>query len=601
MKKFILSFVMLLATGSLVSADAITFEAAVNSPRISLDEVLQLTLTVTGVNDNLDPISLPVLDGFSAKYLGPSTRISIINGDYHSQKSFVYNLFPNKVGRFQIPPITATLSGQAYTTKPIDVEVFQNTAQAQAPSQPSDQNGAPSDESLKDKIVVIASVDKTDVYLNGQIPLTVKLLYRDVPVRSIQYPQFDKTGIVVDDYEKPQEGSLLVNGVKYDGVEFKTNIYPNHLGDLTVGPVQIQGNVLYKTHQESPFNQENNPFGAEIFNNFFDSYAARPITVASQPIQLHVLPLPEHNRPADFSGAIGQFNFQASVAPQQVKAGDPLTLKMSVQGNGNFKNFKMPVFHGDGFKSYAPQIKDTGDAKTVEEVIIPTSASIKEVPALQFSYFDTSTKDYKTITQGPFAIQVTAISPDQDFKAIGFSDVSHEPVLPTNQFSFRMIFNGIAQVLRKLGSSIWFWLSMGLILVAGVSYFLWRRFQDRLENDPAFARRLKAVKEARKALGPAEGYISTGKTKDFYALLSKVLRDYLANKWHQTSAALSTNEILSHLKASKLDEAHIEQIKTILERSDLVCFAGATFESEKMRTDLSHAQNLIAQLEKQLK
>jgi len=46
-----------------------------------------------------------------------------------------------------------------------------------------------------------------------------------------------------------------------------------------------------------------------------------------------------------------------------------------------------------------------GDEKTAEEVIIPTSEGIKEVPALHFSYFDTFLKDYKTITQGPFAIQ----------------------------------------------------------------------------------------------------------------------------------------------------------------------------------------------------
>ena len=62
---------------------------------------------------------------------------------------------------------------------------------------------------------------------------------------------------------------------------------------------------------------------------------------------------------------------------------------------------------------------------------------------------------------------------------------------------------------------MWFWVSLGFILAAGISYFLWRRFQDRLENDPAFARRLKAVREARQALIPAEGYISTGKIKGF--------------------------------------------------------------------------------------
>ena len=401
----------------------------------------------------------------------------------------------------------------------------------------------------RDKILVKASVDKTDVYLNERVPLTIKLLVNEVPVRDIQYPQFDKTGIMVDDFESPQQSSEVINGVKYDTVEFKTNIYPNHLGDLPLGPVKIQGNVLYKTGQENPFNQDNSFFGTDVFNNFFDSYAARPIIVSSQPIGLHVSPLPEGNRPQNFSGAIGQFDFQANVSPLQVKAGDPLTLKMDLKGSGNFKSLKMPVFQALGFKSYAPQIKNVGDEKTLEEVIIPTSSAIKEVPSLSFSYFDTSLKNYKTITQGPFAVQVSAPSADQEFKAVGFSDVTKEPLtLPQSQLSIEKICKMIFHFFRKLFISIWFWVAFGIIFVAWLAYFAWQRFQERLENDPAFARRLKAVREARQALKPAEGYISADKDKDFYALLSKVLRDYLANKWHQPSAAMSVEEILSRLK-----------------------------------------------------
>ena len=166
----------------------ITFEATVNSPRVSLDEVLQLTLTVTGVNENLDPISLPVLDGFSAKYLGPSTSVSIVNGDYHSERSFIYNLFPNKVGQFQIPPISATIAGQTYTTKPLISKFSKALPRPKLPAGTSDQNQAPSAESLKDKILIMVSVDKTEVYLNQRVPLTIKLLVNDVPIRDIQYP-----------------------------------------------------------------------------------------------------------------------------------------------------------------------------------------------------------------------------------------------------------------------------------------------------------------------------------------------------------------------------------------------------------------------------
>jgi BatD DUF11 like domain len=606
MKKFVLCIFMLMSTSGVLWADAITFEATVNSPRVSFDESLQLTLTFTGVNDSLDPVSLPVLNGFSAKYMGPSTSISFVevNGksESHSERSFIYNLFPNKVGRFQIPPISATIAGQTYATKPINVEVFKTPAQAQVSSGASDQTQASSTESLKDKVLVMVSVDKREVYLNERVPLSIKLLVNDVPIRDIQYPQFDKQGFTVDDFEKPQQSSGVINGVRYDTVEFKTNIYPNRLGDLRLDGVQIQGNVSYKIVQNNPFNQDNSFFGSDVFNNLFDSYATRPLTVTSQPIQLHVSPLPEDNRPQDFSGAIGQFDFKADVSPLQVKVGDPLTLKMNVKGSGNFKNLKMPDLKAPGLKTYDPQIKDVGDEKKVEEVIVPTSAGIRQVPALHFSYFDTSIKNYKTITQGPFAIQVMPPSPDQDFKAVGFFDVSKDSSTEfSNQFSLRKIFNEIIKILKKLCGLIWFRTSLGFILLAGISYILWRRFQDRLENDTAFARRLKAVKEARQALIPAEEYISRGAPKDFYALLSKVLHDYFANKWHQSSAALNVQEILSRLKSARVDEAQITQLKTLLEQADLVCFAGTERSSTNMHSDLSQTRDLIAHLEKLLK
>ncbi len=582
-------------------ADAVTFEATVNSARVSLDEALQLTLTITGVNQDLDPINLPVLDGFSAKYVGPSTSVSIINGDYHSERSFIYNLFPNKAGHFQIPAISATIAGQTYTTKPIDVDVLAGPPQGQAPGPAPPQGQAPSADSLKDKVLIMVSADKAEVYLGQAVTLSIKLLVNAVPMRDIQLANFDKQGFLMDAFEKPEQGAQVYNGIKYDTVEYKTKIYPNQLGDLQIGPIQIQGNIIYKTGQNNPFGQENDFFGGNFFNNFFDTYAARPATINSEAIHLHVLALPQANKPQDFTGAIGQFDFQASAAPAQVKAGDPLTLKMDIKGSGNFKSFKMPVFQAEGFKTYEPKIKDTGDEKTAEEVIIPTAPGTKEVPALNFSYFDTSLNDYKTLTQGPFPITVSAPNPDQDFKAVGFADMSKEPaVLAANTLSLGKIFKDFLHLIKKLLGMVWFWTVLGVAVAGATAYFIWKAFQERLENDPAFARRLKAVREAKKALAPAEGLMGSGRLKDFYGLISKVLKDYLANKWHLSSPALSVMEITGHLAEAKIDQTLIDQIKSLLEAADLVCFAGASRDMTQMRADLAQTQDIIARLEKAL-
>ena len=94
-----------------------------------------------------------------------------------------------------------------------------------------------------------------------------------------------------------------------------------------------------------------------------------------------------------------------------------------------------------------------------------------------------------------------------------------------------------------------------------------------------------------------------GKTKDFYALLSKVLHDYLANKWHQSSSRIKCQEaILSRLKTEpRLDEAHLAQIKTILD-TKLIWFVSPGCYALRLRIRCRQispkAQDLIAHLEK---
>jgi len=92
--------------------------------------------------------------------------------------------------------------------------------------------------------------------MNERVPLTIKLLVNDLPIRDIQYPQFASQGFLLDDFEKPQQSSGVFNGVRYDTVEFKTNIYPDRLGNYPWDPSRskamsfispVKANLLTRT------------------------------------------------------------------------------------------------------------------------------------------------------------------------------------------------------------------------------------------------------------------------------------------------------------------------------------------------------------------
>jgi len=565
MLKKILFMVLFLAFAGIVLAEDVLVEAVVSPDKISIKESAQLTVTVHGGGKGENAPQLPHIDGLDARYLGPSTSISIINGQYSSERSFIYNLFPVKTGRFQVPPLTVTVEGKDYTTKPADLEVVAGNIDRNDTS-----SSAPS-ENLKDRLFMVLAIPKTKVYVGEKVPVSVKLMVAQVPLHNIQFPKIDKNGFVMDDFSQPRQYTQAVNGTKYNVIDFSTYLYPVAAGALTVGPVQIEGSLLYRNPQQ----QRRNPSGGsffndDFFNGFFDSYQEKPITASSETLKLEVMPLPEEGRPTGFSGAVGQLDFDASISPAEVRVGDPVTLRMKVSGSANFRSIQVPVFSDSHFKTYDPQVKNEGNALTLEQVIIPTDVNIVAVPALYFNYFDPISGEYKTLTQGPFNLKVTAPQPGQEFKVVGFSELQ-APAAPVDyvQKYIKQPFDRSVAVLKTPR----FWMKVGIFIVIWGLWMAWRRFRARLASDKSFARRVNALKHAKRGLAQAERALNSSDAKDFYGILYKTLNSYVRDKG--------------------LKEESIPGLKAIYEAGEFVRFAGARPDPSQMRSHLEQARQIV--------
>ena len=100
----------------------VSFEATVDENVVEQGASFILTLTVTG-SANVPMIQLPAIDGIKANYLGPSTRIAIVNGQYSSSSAHMYSLIAGRTGHLTIPAISVQISGQTLTTDPIEIQV----------------------------------------------------------------------------------------------------------------------------------------------------------------------------------------------------------------------------------------------------------------------------------------------------------------------------------------------------------------------------------------------------------------------------------------------------------------------------------------------
>ncbi|HQP10658.1 MAG TPA: BatD family protein, partial [Candidatus Omnitrophota bacterium] len=592
--------ILLIAGAGRCFAQDISVSAEVSSRQIVLGDSAQLSITVSGSQD-VEPVQLPPIDGFEASFLGPSTRVSIVNGQYSSSKTFTYSLFALKEGTFEIPALNVIVSGQTYTTEPFSVAIvgLADRSAAPLPGQST---------SLKDKIFLVLEVPKREIYLNERFNVKISLFVSGLSVQDVQYPQFDGVGFSDGEYGQPRQYQQIVNGISYQVVEFMTDIYPTRTGALQLGPVKTTCNILVgRANRAMPFGSRGSIFDDDFFNSFFDRQEKQPITLESEAVAINVLDFPKEGKPENFSGAVGKFDFNVSVGPQEVKEGDPITLRMTVIGEKkqNLTAVQMPsLAPGTGFKVYDPQILEKDNIKKTEQVIIPQSDTVKEVPAITFSYFDPQLKKYQTITQGPFPIKVAKPEKSDEFKVIGLEGAVRPPepeTLGQDIIFIKRAPGRLKPLGQALTKSFVFFCIIFLAAVLWVAAFIHYKRTARIRTDSVYARRLQAPRQARQGLALAQKLMASGKKEMFYDVVFKTIQQYLGNKFHLPSGAVTFEAVRGHLQKNNIEQRIVDDIALTYSECDMIRYASADISPENMDVTYQRLAHVIDHLERFVK
>jgi hypothetical protein len=213
-----------------------------------------------------------------------------------------------------------------------------------------------------------------------------------------------------------RSNTIVRNGRTYEVISVRTALTPTKAGKLTVGPAEFQY-IAQIPRARSPNRQRS--FFDQFFNNPMNGFGqAQRVTATSDLVELNVKPLPIAGRPANFSGAVGQFKLRAQGAPASVKVGDPITMTVAVSGTGSFDRVTAPVLTDPaGWRAYPPtatyKAEDTtgvNGTKNFEVAIIPEEKK-QEMPIYEFSYFDPAAEKYVTLKTDRLPLQVEGVAP----------------------------------------------------------------------------------------------------------------------------------------------------------------------------------------------
>ena len=587
---FSLSFFgALLLMSSMGLQAQITFDAKVSKKRLGLNERLRVDFEMNENGDNFIP---PRFENFQV-VSGPQQSVSRswINGVRSFSKTYTYFLTPNVKGKVTIGQAAITINNEVYKTSPIEIEV------TEAVEKPNDPNNI--DYITDENIRLVAEISKTNPYLNEGITVVYKLYFRNpISISDIQEMESPTFGdfwshlINIGRIQVNPRGNY--NGEQFNEVVWrKVVLYPQKTGNLELEPLTLNLSLTVPTNRR------------DLFGRQIPVQSQKVISAGKRTIA--VRPLPEANKPADFGGAVGQFDFDVILDKNALKASESFQAKIKVGGKGNLKLFNLPKINvPNTLEVYEPEhaenvnITLSGMQGSIEDTytIVPQFQGKYPIPLLQFSYFDPEVSAYKTLRsqdllvdvfEGPLAIGATPGAITQS---------SNQTLqLADNTFQFIQLKTKLTPIAtRQFWWSTLFWilLLVPLFLLA-VGYFLKRFFLQKPE-DLLLTKQRRAKQLAKKYLSSARKAINDQRT--FYEALERALHNYLKAKLKIETTEMSKPNIKALLLDKNVESDSAQEFIAVIENCEMARYApGSTVN---IQADFEKASTVIATLDRQI-
>ncbi|RUA03169.1 MAG: hypothetical protein DSY89_01310 [Deltaproteobacteria bacterium] len=575
----------------------ISVQAQLQPTRFAMDQNARLTLTVTGAS-SAEPEE-PRGDELRFFSLGQSTRVQWINGTSSSSVAYTYRVQATRPGAHTIAPIAVTVDGKTYKTKAINCTVSPAGAGSNPPSgQPGGRAAQPPPSASTrlrsgkaDQIGFMRLLPKKEtVYAGELIPFTIKAYFHQgmrVTIKS--NPRLTNDNFVLESMDdKPVQSEEMIGGVPYTLLTWHGSLSAVKQGIFPL-EMEMDTSLLVRSRRQRPFSMFDDPF----FDDFFGGYTQKDITLLSPKKDITVNDLPRQGKPVQFSGAIGSFSLAVNARPLTVAPGDPITLHMIVQGNGNFDRVKAPVFTGtrQNWKTYPPSAgKLTGDQgivkKEFEQAIIPTNGNIRQIPAVDFTYFDPDSQKYIRLHSNPIDLTMQATAGSriaqpqaraprpqlEKGQATQTPDSSPAAALAPIHTRFGRGVTALQPLYRKR----WFQLFMVVnILVFLTALALLQRRRQRLAH-PERIRKKQIIRQIDQLLAQAKQAMQEKDSHRFLIRCRKILQVQFGFAWKVEPKAISAADLEHRLgKDSPLTE--------ILKKSEHAAYSGETISDQEMQ------------------
>ena len=599
---FFLWAILMMAVIPLWADDEVSFTATAPDAVVVGDQ-FRLSYTIT--TQEVRNFRAPSIKGFEV-LMGPSrstqSSVQIINGKTTSTQSitFTYILMAKTEGEYTIPGATVTADGNQMASNSVTIKVLpadKSAGQNQGKGKTGSATISGND------LFITGTINKTTVYEQEAILLTYKI-YTQVDLRgfdNVQLPDFK--GFHSQEVELPTNRRWGLE--HYKGRNYQTTIFrqfvlfPQQSGKLTIDAARFDASIAVAT-QVDPFDFDS------FFNGGGGGYMVKK-SLFTPKLSIDVKALPD--KPADFSGGVGDLNITSSINSTSVKTNDAVTVKVVISGTGNLKLLSNPeVKFPEDFEIYDPKSENNfrltseglSGNKVIEYLAIPRNPGDYKIPPVSFTYFDVKSKSYKTLTTEGYNLHVEKGEGDATQTIANFTNKDEVKVLNED---IRFIKQNEVKLTPRgqfFFGTLGYWLFYLIPTLVFIIFFILYRKQIAANANVAKVRTKKANKVAVKRLKLAGKLLSDNKKDEFYDEVLKALWGYVSDKLSIPMSRLSKDNVEEDLRNYGVAEELIAEFLKVLDNCEFARFAPSD-ANQGMDKIYAEALDIISKMEGSIK
>lgn len=489
---------------------------------------------------------------------------------HSSSVRYTYTYRAEKQGTVKISAANAIVGGKTLSTRPVSLEILPpdrsatNTSGNRTQSvQVYDIDTQTADKPIGHNDVFVRIVlSKPSAYVQEGVLCSIKLYSKYQISKFLTNVQPSYNGFMAQEVPVQLQGKFEnVNGENYYSYVVKQSVlFPQQSGQLKISSGSYELTVVQ-------FETINTAFGR------MRSPVEKTIKLQSNSASLDVRELPTP-RPADFTGAVGNFKVSCVLPENQVRTNEASSVKIVVSGSGNLKGLTMPKFNFPSqFDMYDPQTvvsaNPSGSTLTgkveAEYTFVPQSVGAFKIEGTSFSYFNPASEKYEHVNIEGFNLNVAKGTASNAVR------YNHEPmrdILP--------IYTGEMHLSKDVAYILGGWHNVLFYVVLSVVFlfvaFLYRRTL-KLRANEMLMKRKGANKIAIKRLKRAKRFLQKGLSDQFYEEMLTALWGYFSDKLSIPVSELNRDNISKELTNYGMYEVDIDRIIRILDECEFARYA----------------------------